>query len=292
MQDLTTTQSLELFLNALQGRNVSKYTLRSYGDDIKQYLAYVKENRVDWDIPSRLGRLDIEQFLHFLDKKKLTGRSRARKLSSIRQFFKFLTVNEIIKNNIAESVIPPMKEEKDPIVLVQNEYKALLFEAQGNVRDYAILQLILQTGLRVSELVNLTLDDVDMENKALIVRQGKGKKDRQIPLNTKAIEALKSYLPIRDTTSSFNNVFLARNSTSLHTRTIWLMVKKYIKKAGIRKPAKVHTLRHTFGTYMINNGMGLKPLQELMGHKKIDTTMTYVHLVDKNLKQEIEDAML
>jgi len=189
MLQMTTTESLELFKKSLLGNNYSKNSIRAYTDDIRQFIKWVQENRVDWDHPDRFSKIDIVEFLNFLAGQKTTGTTRVRKLAAIRKFFKFLKENNIAANNPAETVVGPIREEKDPEVLYKNEYKALLYEAQENLRDYAILMTFLQTGLRVGELVSLNLDDIDLENKLLIVRQGKGRRDRTIPIEEQAAGA-------------------------------------------------------------------------------------------------------
>ena len=155
MVDMTTTQSLELFLRALQGQNYSPKTMRAYGDDLHQFLAWVEKNRVDWDIPTRLGRADIEGFMQCLAAGRMTGVTRVRKLAAIRKFFTFLTENSILAGNPANTVKGARREEKEPSILYKEQYKALLYEASDNIRDYAIIQTFLQTGIRLSELAHL-----------------------------------------------------------------------------------------------------------------------------------------
>jgi integrase/recombinase XerC len=294
MLAMTTTQSLELFLRALQGQNYSPKTLRAYGDDLHQFLAWVEKNRVDWDIPTRFSRADIEGFMQYLSAQRMTGVTRVRKLAAIRKFFTFLEENSILAANPAHTVKGARREEKEPNILYKEQYKALLYEASENIRDYAIIQTFLQTGIRLSELVNLALDDVDVEHRLLTVRQGKGKKDRQIPLVDDVRKALRNYLRYRTTQLIVDDdiVFLAKNGTSLAVSTVKYLVAKYVKKAGIRKKASVHTLRHTFGAHKADKNMSLATLQELMGHKKKETTLKYIHLAKTNLRQEMVQTAL
>jgi site-specific recombinase XerD len=232
--------------------------------------------------PHTITRLDINKFLGHMANQATTGKTRYRKVVAIKKFFAFLKENRIIKNNPADTVIPPLKEKRLPHVLKKNEYKALLFEAEKNPRDYAIIQTILQTGLRISEVTNLTIGDIDLPNKTLTVRQGKGKVDRIIDLPDIAVEALGSYLKVRGGGSD-EKVFLSRNRKGMYVTTVRLAVHKYLKKAGISKGA-VHTLRHTFGTYKSLNGVPPKILQGIMGHKKLESTLLYVHLVDTEVR--------
>jgi integrase/recombinase XerC len=294
MLKMTTTQSLKIFIRALQGQNYSPKTLRAYGDDLAQFLTFVQKNRVDWDNPLRLQREDIEGFLQFLAAQRMSGITRVRKLAAIRKFFAFMVENQILAGNPANTVKGARREEKEPNILYKEQYKALLYEASDNIRDYAIIQTFLQTGIRLSELVNLKLDDVDFEHRILTVRQGKGKKDRQIPLVDEAVKALRNYVRYRNTELILDDetFFLAKNGTSLNVSTVKYLVAKYVKKAGIRKKVSVHTLRHTFGAHKADKQMSLASLQVLMGHKKKETTLKYIHLAKTNLRAEMAETVL
>lgn len=294
MESSTTTQSLALFLTALRGENYSPKTLRAYGDDLRQFLGWVKTNRVDWENPNRFARVDIEGFMNYLAGQQMTGITRVRKLAAIRKFFTCLAVNNIIAGNPANTVKGARREEKEPGILYKEPYKALLYEASDNIRDYAIIMTFLQTGIRLSELANLKIEDVDCENKLLTVRQGKGKKDRRIPLVDEAVKALRNYLRYRNTELVLNEeiCFLAKNGTSLNVSSVKYIVAKYVKQAGIRKKVSVHTLRHTFGAHKADKNMGIATLQQLMGHKKKETTLKYVHLAKTNLRQEMINTAL
>jgi site-specific recombinase XerD len=294
MKDMTTTQSLQLFLKALQGQNYSSKTLRAYGDDLAQFLEWIKKNRVDFDVPTRFSRGDIEGFMQYLAAKRMTGVTRVRKLAAIRKFFAFLEENNILAANPAHTVKGARREEKEPNILYKEQYKALLYEASDNIRDYAIIQTFLQTGIRLSELANLRVEDVDVEHRNLTVRQGKGKKDRQIPLVDDVVKALRNYLRYRNTELIVDDeiLFLAKNGTSLNVSTVKYTVAKYVKKAGIRKKVSVHTLRHTFGAHKADKHMSLATLQELMGHKKKETTLKYIHLAKTNLRAEMVQTAL
>ena len=294
MLQMTTTQSLEIFLRALQGQNYSPKTLRAYGDDLAQFLAWVQKNRVDWDTPTRFSRGDIEGFMQYLAAQRMSGVTRVRKLAAIRKFFAFMEENKILQANPATTVKGARREEKEPHILYKEQYKALLYEASDNIRDYAIIQTFLQTGIRLSELANLRVDDVDLEHRLLTVRQGKGKKDRQIPLVDEAVKALRNYARYRNTELILDDdiFFLAKNGTSMNVSTVKYLVAKYVKKAGIRKKVSVHTLRHTFGAHKADKQMSLASLQELMGHKKKETTLKYIHLAKTNLRQEMVQTAL
>ncbi len=249
---------------------------------------------MDWDIPSRLRREDIEGFMQYLAAQRMSGITRVRKLAAIRKFFAFMVENKILAGNPTNTIKGARREEKEPHILYKEQYKALLYEASDNIRDYAIIQTFLQTGIRLSELVNLRVDDVDFEHRILTVRQGKGKKDRQIPLVDEAVKALRNYVRYRNTELMVDDdiFFLAKNGTSLNVSSVKYIVAKYVKKAGIRKKVSVHTLRHTFGAHKADKHMSLATLQTLMGHKKKETTLKYIHLAKTNLRQEMVETSL
>jgi site-specific recombinase XerD len=161
MLDMTLEQGHDIFLKALAGNNFSTESIRAYNADITQFIDFLKSVRVDWHNPQKITRIDIVEFMHRLAGLRRTGTTRARKLASIRHFLKFLKESDIIAGNPAETIIRARKEEKDPTVLFKNEYKALLFEAQGNSRDYAIMLTFLKSGIRESKLAALELEDID-----------------------------------------------------------------------------------------------------------------------------------
>jgi integrase/recombinase XerC len=287
----TTTQSIELYRQTLQGKNYSVQSIKAYLGDLEQFMEWLKKRRVDWDIPYRIQRIDIVDFINFLAGQKASAETRKRKLASIRGFLKFLKDNQIIFGNPADTIEGPIREERDPAILLKTEYKALLQVAGENEGDFAIVMLFLQSGLRVSELVNLRLSDVDFESREITVRQGKGRKDRVVPLVGQALDALKAYLPVREVSPEYDNVFLARNKTSMDQRTVRYRIQKYYKEAGIRKKASVHTLRHTFATHQIH-GLKINQLKDVLGHRKMETTYKYVHLDRTTLKREMEAGAL
>jgi integrase/recombinase XerC len=229
MLDMTMEQGQQLFLKALAGNNFSKESIRAYSADLTQFLEFLTSIRVDWNTPAKITRIDIVEFMNRLSGTRRTGTTRARKLASIRHFLKFLKDNDIIAGNPAETITRARKEEKDPAVLFKNEHKALLFEAQGNTRDYAILLTFLKTGVRESELAALKLSDIDFAHDELRIREGKGKKERKIPIVPELKKALQEYVEEREELEIVDAdiLFLARNGTSLHQSSIRKIVRKY-----------------------------------------------------------------
>jgi site-specific recombinase XerD len=276
----------------LVGNNYSPRSIKAYLGDVEQFVAWLQTRRVDWDIPYRIQRIDIVEFINRLGTKKASAVTRKRKLAAIRGFLKFLKENAIIYGNPADTIEGPIREERDPAILLKTEYKALLQVAGDNSRDFAIVMLFLQSGLRVSELVNLKIQDVDFTSREITVRQGKGRKDRVVPLVKQAAAALKVYLAVRDGLPEYDEVFLARNGTSMDQRTVRYRIHKYYKEAGIKKKASVHTLRHTFSTHQIHNGLKINELKEVLGHRRMETTYNYVHLDRTNLRTEMENGAL
>ena len=288
----STTESIELYKQTLEGKNYATPSIKAYLSDLNQFIEWLKTRRVDWDYPYRIERIDIVGFINHLAAQKASAVTRKRKLASIRGFLKFLKDNGIIFGNPADTIEGPIREERDPAILMKTEYKALLQVAGENPRDFAIVMLFLQSGLRVSELVKLTLGDVSFETKEITVRQGKGRKDRVVPLIGQASEALKIYLDVRPVSAEYDNVFLARNKTSMDQRTVRYRIHKYYQEAGIKKKASVHTLRHTFSTHQVASGLPLPQLKEILGHRKLETTYKYVHLVRTNLRENMEKSAL
>jgi site-specific recombinase XerD len=277
----TTTESIELYKQSLEGNNYSPQSIKAYMGDLGQFFEWLKTRRVDFDIPHRIERIDIVKFINHLAEQKASAVTRKRKLAAIRGFLKFLKDNQIILGNPADTIEGPIREERDPAILLKTEYKALLQVAGGNTRDLAIVMLFLQTGLRVSELVNLKLPDIDFTSREITVRQGKGRKDRAVPLVKQA-----------DAQPEYDEVFIARNGTSMDPRTVRYRIQKYYKEAGIKKKASVHTLRHTFSTHQIHNGLKINQLKEVLGHRRMETTYKYVHLDRTNLRAEMEQGAL
>jgi integrase/recombinase XerD len=288
----STTVSIELYKQSLEGNNYSRESIKAYLGDLAQFIKWLQTRRVDWDIPHRIERIDIVQFINHLAEQKASAITRKRKLAAIRGFLKFCKDNQIIYGNPADTIEGPIREERDPSILLKTEYKALLQVAGGNTRDLAIVMLFLQTGLRVSELVNLKLSDIDFTSREITVRQGKGRKDRVVPLVKQAEQALRAYLKVRDAQPEYDEVFIARNGTSMDVRTVRYRIHKYYKEAGIKKKASVHTLRHTFSTHQIHNGLKINQLKEVLGHRRMETTYKYVHLDRTNLRQEMEQGAL
>jgi len=228
MTQLLLEQALSDFLTSLTGKNRSVATIRAYQTDIHQFIGWLHENNLVLLSPVQVQRVDITEYLASLSARQLSGVSRARKVSALREYFRYLVDHGLLSTSPMTGVETPKREKHDRTALSRDEYMAMLSFAGGSARDYAILQVFLQTGLRVSELVNLRRDDVDLINHVLCVRAGKGMAARSIELERKASQAVKNYLSIRPQVLC-EQLFLNYTNTPISERGVRKMVAKYLK---------------------------------------------------------------
>ena len=287
---MTLEKGLEAFLDGLSGKNRSSQTLRAYRTDVLQFITFLHENNVAITDVSDVRKVDVLEYLAALAKKDLTGVARARKLSAIREYFRFLESVDLIQKSPTAGIDTPKREKHTRQFLRSDEYTKMLSLAGGNPRDYAILQVFLQTGIRVSELAHLTLDAVDVIKPAINVR-GKGSIEREIALEKRGLLALKNYLAVRPESLS-SVLFLNYKGEPISERGIRKLVVKYRKNAGITKRASCHSLRHTFATYKAEKGVSPFQLQQWLGHANLNTTQIYVHLGKQNAKKIMEQTSL
>src|SRR2546428_7654748 len=246
-------------------------------------IAFLHENNVAVYNVADVGRVDVLEYLAALAKKGLTGVARARKVSAIREYFRYLEGVEVVQKSPTAGIDTPKREKHTRQYLRADEYTKMLSLAGGNPRDYAILQVFLQTGIRVSELANLTREDVDFIKSAIKVR-GKGNQEREIALEKRGVQALRNYLSIRPQSLS-EVIFLNYKGEPISERGIRKLVVKYRKNAGITKRASCHTLRHTFATYKAEKRVSPFQLQQWLGHANHNTTPIYDHIGKKNPKK-------
>jgi len=266
------------FLNSLTARNVSQHTRIAYQTDLTQFFTWLLENDITVSAPIHVSRGHIIEYLAFLAQQGRSGVTRARKLAAIREYFKYLVAEKLLPASPASTIAMPKKECKSQVFLREDEYMKLLNAAAGNSRDYAILQLFLQTGIRVAELAGLILSDIDLDQGEMLIN-GKGSKQRTIYLEMKASQALKSYLSVRPQGVD-QHLFLNYRGTGLSVRDVMDIVEKYGKAAGITKKFSCHSLRHTCATYKAKKGYMPRDLQQLLGHEKPETSFIYVHLAN------------
>lgn len=296
-QELTLAGALRLFENVyMASRNLGAKTRREYRTDVAQLISFLAKGGTTK--PEKVGLADLQGFLAELDAKGLTGITRRRKTSSIKSFFGFLHSNGLVSNDPSKQLIPPEREHKEPRFLTTQEYRALLRACAYHTRDAAIIELILQTGIRLSEAARLTIDDVELPerinrnpaNTGSITIRGKRRKQRTLPLNYKACRAIKAWLIARPDVES-SALFVSEFRQPLGPRGIQKTVAKYLKDAGI-KNASVHTLRHTFGTHHVAKGTDLRTVQEALGHASLQTTSIYVSTAKEAMKRDLQEHAL
>lgn len=289
------------FQNALQdykstymgARNLAERSRKEYATDVAQFLDYLHGAGVR--SLRKVAPKHVNGFLARLDARGLAGTTRRRKLTVLRTFFEWLRSNDQVSANPASAVMQPQVEEKEPRVLTKEEYERLMAVVQ-KPRDRAIVQLLLQTGIRLAEIARLTLPDLEMPGRitkdtlGTLRILGKGRKTRTVLLNSKVCEAMRSWLDIRRSAEE-SALFLSSRNRSLSVRQYQYLVGRYLSKADIRG-ASVHTLRHTFATHHIEMGTDLVTVQEFLGHKSLDTTKLYVGLVKRRQARHIQDHAL
>jgi integrase/recombinase XerD len=281
---------IDIFLNYLSvERGLSQNTMVSYREDLNHYLDYLSRRHID--SLSRTGKNDIVNFMLDQKDRGLSANSIARRLAAIRVFYRFLVRERILKEDSTSLIDSPKLGKKIPETLSLNEVDALL--AQPNIRttqglrDKAVLEAMYATGMRVSETVNLKLDNVNLEV-GFLRCIGKGNKERVIPLGRKAVGSLRRYLeaarPKLLGKKVSDYLFLSRFGKKISRQSIWKIIKKYARDARIKKPLRPHTLRHSFATHLLERGADLRAVQEMLGHANISTTQLYTHINKDRLK--------
>lgn len=272
----TLESSLNAFLQSLEAGNRSPATLKAYRTDVLQFVIWVKENNLAARSPQDIVKADITEYLSTLAKRKLSGTARHRKYSALCGYFRYLAQQDVIERSPAEYVASPKREKRTRRYLSQAQYRALLSLAGASPRDYAILQVLIQQGLRVSELCNLTLDDINLDAQTIKIRQGKGSKDRAHKLDKDAVVAIRNYVRVRPHTNE-QHLFLNFQGEPIGVRGVEKLVGKYALRAGLDMVVGPHHLRHTCGYHRVVNGMRVEHLKEMLGHEDIRTTQLYFH---------------
>lgn len=299
---MTHRNLLEKFSEMLLAeKQLSNNSLTAYQKDIRDFLFYLKQNNLNLE---SLTNIDIHNLIAKLYE-PLNKSSQARKISAIKQFFKFLQSENIIDKNIMDNIKPPTLAKKIPNFLSIDEVIKLLNKTYENktingVRHITMLELLYATGLRVSELVELKLNSLHYEDNLstkvsnFIIILGKGKKERLIPLHNVAQKRLNEYLKIRKKLKFYNPqsnkwLFPSTSKEGHITRQRFAQIlKETAIECGINSnKVSPHTLRHSFASHLLNNGTDLRAIQELLGHSNITTTEIYTHILDKNLKDTL-----
>ncbi|MGC8906710.1 MAG: site-specific tyrosine recombinase XerD [Desulfomonilaceae bacterium] len=279
------------FLNyLLVDRGLSPLTIGSYASDLKGFSLFLGETLKR--SLSDLTRTDLMLYFEELDKSNFSPRTRARKISCLKSFFAFLTDQGLVQTNPTVHIDLPRVMKSMPEYLHQGEVERLLSSVDVSTlegaRDHAMLELCYATGLRVSELVNLRMSNIDLEIGCVTV-MGKGSKERVVPMGVPASRALRRYIedvrPRLLGTKTSRAVFVTRRGGAMTRQAFWKIIKKTALAAGIRKHLSPHTLRHSFATHLVQNDADLRSVQIMLGHSDIATTEIYTHVAQKRLKQ-------
>lgn len=282
-----TNRYLNKFITYLEvERNYSPHTILNYQKDLHDFIAFLGDTPIE-----KTEYLFLRRYLAQLRAKGFKARSIARKMSTLRSFFKFLQREGLVTSNPAK-ILHPLKQDK-PLPKFLSEEDVTRFLEQPDVssemgrRDQAILETLYGAGIRVSELVGLDVDHVDLFGNVAKVA-GKGKKERLVPIGKQAIDAIQAYVSKR----KYNGraLFLNKSGTRLSDRSVRNIVNKYILKASISQDISPHTLRHSFATHLLNRGADLRSVQELLGHVNLSTTQIYTHVTTDRLKKVYDAA--
>lgn len=265
-------------------RNYSKHTVKAYIRDISEFCRVIKEKKLGLDNdgsidPGKLDETSVRAYISWLYTRN-SRTSISRKLASVRTFFEFLVRKGVMKSNLAKLVPTPRGEKRLPTFLTVDEVVKLLTAEvpdEYSTRDRALLELMYSSGLRVSELVGIDLNDIDLKNLTVKVL-GKGGRERIVPVGSKAAEALDKYLHKRlDMNPEGDHLFVNARGGRLNVRSVDRVIRKYATLAGIPKNVSPHVLRHTFATHLLGGGADLRAIQEMLGHKSLSTTQRYTH---------------
>jgi len=270
-------EHIDKFLRYLEvEKDASRHTLRAYRKDLDEFSAYIKKR------PEDIELIDVRGFVAQQIKNGLNKTTAGRRLASVRSFIKFLYREGYVKSNPAKLVTTPKTQKLLPKFLSVDDVFSLVEKPEGigliPARDKAILELLYSSGLRVSEVAGLNVDDINTKEGLVKVR-GKGKKERILPVGSKAVDAIKSYMVEKLLLKKKDKaMFLNRRDTRFSDRGIRRIVVKYAKMIGINGPIGPHTLRHTFASHLLQAGADLRVIQELLGHSSLSTTQKYTHI--------------
>ncbi len=271
-------------------RGLAFLSVQAYAADMKGFTGFLRQRSIQ--NTTEIQREDILVFLARLDREGLSPRTRARKISCIKGFFRFLADSGQIRENPSERLESPALPRRIPHYLDSEEVERLIAatktDSPEGIRDYAMLELIYATGLRVSELVGLELSRIDLEMGCVTV-MGKGSRERVVPMGIPASRAVTNYLetarPGLARLKRSESLFLTRRGRSMTRQAFWKIVKKTALRAGINKEISPHTLRHSFATHLVLNDADLRSVQLMLGHSDIATTEIYTHIAQHRLKQ-------
>tara|TARA_Y100000996_G_scaffold252744_1_gene198829 strand:- start:930 stop:1817 length:888 start_codon:yes stop_codon:yes gene_type:complete len=283
IKDYKKDHIIRSFLDSLYiEKGLSKNTVSSYKNDISSFLSWLNKKQINYQ---QVSGKNINEFISSLFNSGLKSSSVNRKISSIKHFYLFLSKKKIIKYSPADEIETPKQEKYLPISMSEDEVERLLSSPNSNRiierRDKAMIEILYATGMRISELVNLKITDVDF-NRSVLKVFGKGSKERLVPYGEKAAEALDIYLRDRKRSDS-KNVFLSNRGSQITRGAFWQRIKIYIKRENLKSSISPHTLRHAFATHLLNRGADLRSVQILLGHSDLSTTQIYTHIAKQRL---------
>lgn len=282
MSDVQLTEAHSKFVQNLKDAGKAHATVIAYSKDIEQLIDFVGREKQKETLGS-VTDTDIEEFKELLKKQRYTGKSISRKINSIKAFFRFVQSQGMVSENPAEVVSHPKYEQNPPRILSKTEYRALRDACRGDARMAAVVELLLQTGMRISELAALQIADIDLERNVITIQPQEARGARRVPLNAAAKQALMDYMAVRPRARE-KTVFLTKTCRPFLVRNIRTALDRYFRLAGIRD-AKVNDLRHTFIVEQLKAGTPLVYISQLVGHKRITTTEKYLKLIENNEMQ-------
>ena len=273
-------------------RNVSPHTLRSYHSDLEQLSTFLGDKEL-----SAVDHQTLRRFIAHLMQGEVKKSSIARKLSAIRTFFRYLNREGILTSNPARLVATPRREQRLPAVLTADDAIRLMESPKAKkpadhdtmLRDRAVLETLYSTGIRASELIGMNREDIDRHDGLIRIR-GKGRKERIVPVGTKALDAIDAYLGRLAGSSDIAAVFLGPSGKRLTARTVQRILQNHRKQLGLQQKASPHTLRHSFATHLLESGADLRAIQELLGHASLSTTQRYTHVNLDSLMEVYDKA--
>jgi len=274
---------IDSFLDSLYiEKGLSNNTVSSYRNDIKSFLLWIDKNSFN---PLSINDSDANNYISKLFRDGLKSSSVNRKISSIKSFYTFLQKKKIIMKSPIADIVMPKQEKYLPISMSEEEVERLLNSPDLNIeierRDKAIIELLYATGMRISELTNLKLTDIDI-NRSVLKVFGKGSKERLVPFGEKAAESISLYLKDRKDLKS-KEIFLSNRGTKISRGAFWQRIKIYLKRENLKISISPHTLRHAFATHLLNRGADLRSVQILLGHSDLSTTQIYTHIAKQRL---------
>ena len=277
-------QNLRSFFNFLIiEKGLSKNTVKAYETDIKGFIKWINKNNKQSLL--NIKESSVNQYISYLFSLKLKSSSVNRKISSLKSFYLFLLKKRLIRYSPFSEVILPKQEKYLPASMSESEVEKLLNSPDASKdieqRDKAMIEMLYATGMRISELVNLKITDIDM-NRSVIKVMGKGSKERLIPFGESASEALFNYLKIRKDSSS-KEVFISNRGRKITRVAFWQRIKVYLLRENLKISISPHTLRHAFATHLLNRGADLRSVQLLLGHSDLSTTQIYTHIAKQRL---------